>query len=112
MSDVSQEQADAELHDPVHKRLVEISSSYSGYIGISGNTGLWAKMFEQIERYIATHDQQRDKQLRERLMTELKGRIYTADAYELAHGHGPGIDAKNQGIEEAIAAVERVYEDV
>lgn len=34
-----------------HKRLVEISSSYCGYIGIQ-HKDLWAKMFQTIEDYV------------------------------------------------------------
>ncbi len=44
---------DSELREQVHKRLVEISSSYGGYIGGRQNR-LWPAMFKQIEDYFTS----------------------------------------------------------
>lgn len=39
--------------EPIRKRLAEISSSYSGYV-MPQNKDLWIKMFEEIDRSMAS----------------------------------------------------------
>jgi len=97
----------------LHKRLVEISSSYGGYV-MPQHKDMWAAMFRAIETATAAHQSKRLQALREELhggLPEKRKDINPSYHIRVCSPQQRENRGFNRGLEQAHQAIDKVLGD-